>query len=88
MIKSVATYLPNKTPLQVPTPEDQVVNYFSFLTLRRLESESQYKYKYKRRVKEAFVTWFLGTSRDRWNTWLLKNKDPVKKKTWLRNSKE
>jgi len=23
MIKSVATYLPNKTPLQAPTPEDQ-----------------------------------------------------------------
>ena len=56
MIKSVATYLPNKTPLQAPKPEDQVVNYFSFLTLRRLESESQYKYKYKRRVKEEFVT--------------------------------
>lgn len=58
MIKSVATYLPNKTPLQAPTPEDEVVNYFSFLTLRRLESESQYKYNYKHRVKEEFDTWF------------------------------
>ena len=56
MIKSVATYLPNKTPLQAPTPEDEVVNYFSFLTLRRLESESQYKYNYKHRVKEEFDT--------------------------------